>query len=76
MITHRFASFLASLSGLVSLLACSLLHGTAREDDPATFNIQVLQPFKVGDRVRMRRNIDETLGEAVSVGHSGPFRQL
>jgi len=54
----------------------ALLAGTARGDDSPTFNVQVIQPFKVGDRVRMQRNVDETLGDAVTVGRSGPQRQL
>ncbi len=44
-------------------------------DDAKTYRVEVMQPLKVGDRIHMQRDIEETLSDTVTIDHSERGRQ-
>ncbi len=49
--------------------------GAVAADDTKTYRIEVVQPLKVGDRIHMQRDIEETLSDTVTIDHSERGRQ-
>ena len=47
----------------------------ARADDAMTYRVQIVQPLKIGDRLHMRRSVDETISEVASVRGASQSRQ-
>ncbi len=62
-----------AVGAVLSAVAPGFARGA--DDDSKTYRVQVVQPFKVGDRVNMQRDIAETTSDTVTIDHSERGRQ-